>query len=521
MYDQFNAILKLAVDRGDVEFLRNADGDWDTLLENWEVDEYSTPPELMRQLEEASGKGQPGAPERLKEARDNAQLVELRRGLNDRRMILRFGLALWAWRQKPSGWNETFAYFSAQVGGLDNLARITTKAMDAEFQNDAPWSGWILDTLQEGRVHTIGAATGIVETFIAAALRAAPSDDPVPELAAAEWMSTQLDHARKVLAEAASDKRNDDLPDVAERAAKVQGAIEAGAEAWRQQERMSTIEAPLVPEKVAKFRDRVRESLSKARVVPCLLRLAGSVRTLDEPPDEPPLVQSRTHKGLFIANSRWVGADMNARDVGRQLAQFELRNLMQPMEKADRRSLVADVHGGADQASGFRERLRGVVADAAGNAEPTSVALLLPISWQLSEALGFSFLGRSAKPPDEWGLSESAAHAFVGVFEEVATYRFPQVPKDALYVVDLARYVTAEAWQPSEKQDVTVTVLSEEEARERAQRTSDPEERGEAEIMRSWRETAFITVDPGLRINETRDASALTAIRLPNALRRD
>lgn len=32
VYDQFNAILKLAVDRGDVEFLRNADGDWDTLL---------------------------------------------------------------------------------------------------------------------------------------------------------------------------------------------------------------------------------------------------------------------------------------------------------------------------------------------------------------------------------------------------------------------------------------------------------------------------------------------------------
>ena len=147
--------------------------------------------------------------------------------------------------------------------------------------------------------------------------------------------------------------------------------------------------------------------------------------------------------------------------------------------------------------------------------------MLLPISWQLSEALGFSPLGRSAKPPDEWELSEGAARAFIGSFEEVATYRFPQVPKDVLYVVDLSRYATAEAWQPGEEKDVTVTVLTEEEARERAKRTSDPEERGEAEITRGWLETAFITVDPGIRVNDEREASTVTAIRLPSGLRRD
>lgn len=521
VYDQFNVILKMAVDRGHVEYLQTVDGDWDTLLENWEVDEYSTPPALIKQLEEASDNGQPGAAERLKEARDNAQLAELRRDLNDHRTILRFGLALWAWRRKPGGWRETLDYFTAQLGGLDNLARITTKAMDAEFRNTAPWSGWILDTLQEGRVHAIGVAPGVVETFIAAAMRAVSTDEPAPELPAAEWMTAQLDHARKVLSEAAADARNDDLPDVAERAAKVQEAIEAGAEAWRQQERMSTIEAPLVPEKVARFREQARKSLFKSRVVPGVLRLAGAVRTLDAPPTDPPLIQSQTHKGLFIADSRWVGADMNAQDVGRQATHLELRTLIQPMEDVGRRSLVADESGAGDQASEFREQLRTVVVDAARDSEPGSVALLLPISWQLSEALGFSPLGRSAMPPDEWGLSEGAARSFIGSFEEVATYRFPHVPKDVLYVVDLSRYAIAEAWQPSEEKDVTVTVLTEEEARERAQRTSDPEERGEAEITRGWLETAFITVDTGLRINKARDASAVTAVRVPSALRRD
>ena len=521
VYDQFNAILKLGVDRGAVEFLQKVDGDWDTLLEHWEVDEYSTPPALMDQLEEAAGRGEPGAAERLKEAKETAQLAELRRDLDDRRTMLRFGLALWAWTQKPSAWRESFAYFSTQLGGLDRLTQTTTKAMDAEFRDRAPWSNWILDTLQEGRVHSIGVATGIVETFIAVALRSIQPDEPAPKLPPTEWMSVQLDHARKVLKDAVSDERNDDLRDVTERAAKVQEAIEAGAETWRQQERMDIIEAPLDAEKVATFREPARDSLVKARVVPGLLSLAGALTPLDTPPDRPPLIQSQVHKGLFVANSRWVGAGMVAKDVGRQTAQLELRTLIQPMESLDRRSLVADEHRGAEIASELREQLRLAVADAARETEPTSVVLLLPISWQLSEALGFPFLGRSAKPPEDWGLSEGAVHAFAGVFEGVATYRFPHVPRDVLYVVDLSRYVAADTWQPTEEQIVTVSVLTEEEARDRAQRSSDPDKLGEDEIVRRWLETALITVDPGLRISEDRDDSALTAVRLPASLIRD
>src|SRR5947209_4135249 len=98
----------------------------------------------MGQLEEAAERGEPGAAERLKEARDDAQLAELRRDLNDRRTLLRFGLALWAWRQKPSAWRESFAYFSAQLGGPDLLAQVTTKAMEAEFRDSTPWSSWVL-----------------------------------------------------------------------------------------------------------------------------------------------------------------------------------------------------------------------------------------------------------------------------------------------------------------------------------------------------------------------------------------
>lgn len=118
-------------------------------------------------------------------------------------------------------------------------------------------------------------------------------------------------------------------------------------------------------------------------------------------------------------------------------------------------------------------------------------------------------------------LEEAVSRGETGLFEGVAAYHLPQVPPDALYVVDLSRYVTAEAWQPSDEQAVTVTVLSEEEARSRAQKDPGRDELGEEEIVRRWGETALVTVDPGLRMIEERDASALTAIRLPPSLRRD
>jgi hypothetical protein len=520
VYNQFGSILKLGVDRGAVDYLRQVDGDWDTLLEHWEVDAFSSHPSLMNQFEDAANKGEAGAAERLREAKDNSQLADLSQELTDHRTVLRFGLALWAWRQKPPAWRESFTYFSAQMGGLDKLARVTTNAIDAEFRDRVPWSDWILSTLQQGRAHAIGAAGSAVETFVAAALRAVRPGEPTPELPAAEWMAVYLDQARKVLDASVGDARNDDLPDVAERAAKVREALEVGAEAWRQQERLSTIEAPLVPEKIATFCEQARTSVIKARVVPGLLRLAGAITALDAPPDDPPLIQSRTNKGLFTADGRFVGADMLARDIGRQVSHLELRTLIDPMADVDPRHLVAD-DPGAENTTEFVGQLRPIVADAAQAGAPTSVALFLPISWQLSEALGFSPLGRGAMPPADWGLSEGAVHAFLGAFEEVATYRLPQVPKNVLYIVDLARYVAAEEWQPSEDTAVTVTVLSEEEACSRAQRDPGRDEIGEDEIVRRWRETALVSVDPGLRLSEDRDASVLTAIKLPGSLTRD
>jgi hypothetical protein len=524
VYSQFAAMLKLAVDRGDIDFARRVNGDWDTLLEHWEVDEFSSHPIVIRDLEEAVKKGERDASKRLQEAKNNAQLAELREELNNRRAVLRFGLALWAWRQQPNAWRESFSYFSGQMDGLEGLTQVTTRAMDAAFRNQGreqvPWMDWILSTLQDGRAHISDPAQGIVETFIAAALRAVRSGDAVPGLTAAEWMAVRLDQARKLLVEAVTDPRNDDIADVADRTIKIEEALEAGAEAWQQRDRLSTIEAPLVSEKIAKFCEQAIASVSKSRVVPDLLRLAGSVTTLDAPPEDPPLIQSQTHKGLFTADSRFVGAEMIARDVGRELAHLELRTLIQPMASADPRLLVAN-NPGAENVADFVAQLRQLVVSTARAGEQKSVVLLLPIGWQLAEALGLSFLGGRATPPDEWGLSEGAAHNFAGVFEGAAAYHFPQIPKDVLYIVDLSRYVTAETWQPSDEKEVTVTVLTEEEARSRAQKDPAKDELGEEEIVRRWLETALVTVDPGLRLSQERDETALTAIRLPPSLRRD
>jgi hypothetical protein len=232
------------------------------------------------------------------------------------------------------------------------------------------------------------------------------------------------------------------------------------------------------------------------------------------------LIQSQVHKGLFTADGRFVGADMVARDVGRQVAHWELRNLIQPMASADPRLLVSD-DDGAENVSDFVAQLRQLAVPVARAAGPTSVVLLVPIGWQLSEALGLAFLGGRAVPPDDWGLSEGATNGFAGLFESVGAYHFPQIPPDVLYVVDLSRYASAQSWESSDETEVTVTVLSEHEARSRAERDLGKDKVGEDEIVRRWRETALITVDPGLRIDGKRDSAALTAIRLPASLRRN
>ena len=517
VYSQIGTMLKLGVDAGRVEFLRHLDGDWGTLLEHWEVETFSPHPAEIPQLEEAANRGDAGASERLAQARANARLAELNEELAELRIILRFGLALWAWRQQPPSWDASFAYFSGKMGGLNSLAEITAKAVSAEDRDAVPWGDWILGTLQEGRVHVIPGPEAVVETFIAAALRAVNVEGETPALPPAEWMPVYLDHAREVLTGAVADQRNSNLADVAERAERVRAAIEAGAQAWREQERLSTIEAPLAPEKVAAFREQARAALQKARVLPGLLRLGGAVTAIDAPPENPPRMQIQAPKALFVENSRLIGLEMAAGNVGRQMTRLELEPLLQPMESADAGQLVAD-DPEAENAPEFVEQLRRLVARATQAPEPSYVVLLIPVQWRLSQAMGFSFL-RSVAPPEEWGLSEGAAHDFAGVFEGAPVFQLPWVPDNVLYVVDLAHYVTAEEWQPSEEEIVTVTLVDEDEARERAQHDSGRDQVGEDEIVRRWRETALVTVDPGLRLSDQRDDSAVTAIALPASVR--
>jgi hypothetical protein len=522
VYDQFGTILKLAVDRGDVDYLRRVDGDWDTLLEYVNVDAYASHPSVLSRLEEEAERGEPGAAERLEEARNSAQLAELIQGLSDLRTVLRFGLALWTWRQQPKAWRDTFTHFTAQLGGLPGLTNATTKAIIAEFADraGAPWSDWILATLQEGRVHTVGTATAAVDTFIAAALRAVRPDEPAPELRPAEWMVTYLDHARDVLGVAVTDPRNDDLPDVAERTTRVCEALETGAEAWRQQERQSMIATPLAPEKVSAFREQTREALAKSRIVPDLFRLAGAITPMDAPPDDPPVIQWEQAKAFFTADGRFVGLDMIARDIGMDVAHSELRTLIEPMAGAEPRMLVVD-DAGAENTAAFVEQLRPIVASAVEAAPATAVVVLVPLQWELAEAMGLAFLGSGAAPPEEWDVSEGTAHNYSGVFEGAAAYHFPEVPAESLYVVDLSRYVTVEKWELTDDAAVTVAEVTEADARKRAENDPGRAEVGEEEIVRRWREIALVTVDPGLRISGERDASALTAVRLPTSLQRD
>lgn len=255
------------------------------------------------------------------------------------------------------------------------------------------------------------------------------------------------------------------------------------------------------------------------RVLPDLLRLGGALTPLGGKPERPPLIESRTHKALFIEGGRMIGADMVARDVGRAVAHLELRNLIEPMANVRPRRIVAqDVASDAPQ--DFVEQLRDLIVRIIETTRPSYIVLFVPVQWRLSQALGLSFLGAGDVAPEQWALSEGSAHAFAGFFSDAPAFHFPEVPEDALYVVDLARYVRGETWPLTDAEEVSVRVLTEDEALERARRTDGRDEVGVEEIAMRWREHVFVTVDPGLQLSGDRDDSVVTAVELPAAFGR-
>ncbi len=518
VYTQIQAMLKMGVDAGRVEFLRRLDGHWGALPQTWQVELLDPSAHEIPYLEEAVSNGEAGATELLAQARENSQLAASMEALADYRMVARFGLALWAWRQQQPSWRESFTHFSTQIGDLRTITDVTTKAIDADDRDRMPWSDWILNELQEGEVHVIGTSEAVIEAFVAMMLRALKTDKPTPQLPPSAWMPQYLDHARQLLRNAVDDPRNSDLPDVALRAERVREALEGGAKAWNEKERLSTIEAPLVQEKVDEFREQASAALQKNRVVPDLLRIADALTMLDAKPEKPPLFESRAHKALFIEGGRMIGADMVALHVGRSVAHVELRQLIEPMANVPSTLIVAeDASSSSDPAQEFTKELHRLISRIAGDTEPEYAVLFMPIQWRLSQALGLSFLGTGVSVPEAWALSEGSAHDFAGFFAGIPAFQFPEVPDEVLYLVDLTRYMSAESWPLTDAASLSMRILGEDEALERARRTEGHEQIGDEEISMRWREQVFITVDPGIRLNDDRDDSAITAVQLPAA----
>jgi hypothetical protein len=438
-------------------------------------------------------------------------------GLRANRTVGRFGLTLWTWRHQPNAWRESFDHFSAHFPALRQIALVTTSALEAANQERTPWSDWILNELQEGEAHVIPTTDAILDTFVALALRRVDPDSPAPNLPPAEWMVAYGDYWRNVVAAAAEDPRNSDLADVSARARLVTEALQQGAAAWSAEERQRTVAEPLVASKVAAFRERALAALAESRSLPDLLRLASVVTPLPATPDNPPLIESSTHKGIFTADGRMLGADMIAVDLGRNTAHFELRQLFAPMSDVPRTGIVAETTSEPvdDQ---FAEQLRQLAVRMASGPQARYVVLFLPIQWRLSQALGLAFLGHGADAPQEWSLSKGTADDFAGFFAGIPAFQLPEVPDGVLYVVDLGRYVRAESWVLTPLEQLAIRTLTEEEALERARRTTGHEELGVAETALRWREHVFFYVDTGLRLREERDESAVTAVEIPSTL---
>jgi hypothetical protein len=504
VFETFEALLRHAVERGDTDYVVAVDGDWETLLEHWA-------PELDTGGMATHARHTP------------TRMQEVAEDLRRRRHLARFALAMWAWRPHPAGpvphWEPLLRYFARYFDSLPTLVDVTTASLEAEENDQVPWSDWILGQLQEGRAHFIGVPEAILDTFVILACLQIPAGSTV-ELAPREWFAWREAYLLEAAERLKSDARSKFVGDIEERVERLKAAITAAARAQRHIDEEAIATRPLRSELVDSFVAQARAALQEERVLPSLLQWAGAAREGERDPSL--LIESYTHRALFVEGGRMVGADFVARDLGRSVSALEVDRLLATATRATVETLRAPSDGrGLDEetAATFSESLRARLTDLEGNY--VHPILVIPVSWRLSEALGLPFLGGSIEAPASWGLNPGASREFVGYFGSWPVFQLPATPDRVCYAVDLARYAVATIWPVPDDEEVVVVSVDAAEAERRAARTARDADESLADVARQWRGQVRVLVDPGLSLNAERNAEALVAIQLPPLLSRD
>jgi hypothetical protein len=382
---------------------------------------------------------------------ENEARVALRDELDDWRLMQRLGLMFWVLRQvrdeRDPTWAEAWPVFANYIGDVPKLARILDKAIEADFQDRARWSNWILDTLPKGEVHGIGVDGELIDAFIVRALELVNPDGPPPEIEPMEWTRGRLDDPE------ASIKRITDqaalaalLPDdrLDERAQVLVEALVTSNRERQEREDQKTIEAPISDAKLADFETELQQTFEAERWLHRALEAAGAVEVVnEEPPEDVHGSQINTWlpKSFFVEEPRVFGSDSAAHQYGGALAGHEREFFVEELRQAP---LIQ-----ANPDDPLADQLRALIAALTGDGfEPSLV--VTPFSWTVMRSLHVELYrgaGGQVEPP-EWAAADDGRGVAFGAFDGIPVCRIHRGLDDRIVVVDLSRFASWRDWIP-------------------------------------------------------------------------
>ncbi len=517
VYKYFANLLRLAVDRGDLDSLKKADEAWESSLRSLTLSEPD--PAEVKFLEAEAADGADVQAE-LASARSALATATAAKSLADYRTAARLSLLAWIWHKgdelDQADAIELFTYLAGRLGSVASASNATTAtlAIERDTRHTDLLSDWILYEQGEG-AHAVPFEGHLFSAFVTVSLMRIKSDVPIPPLEATSWMTQFEDQLKREIDTVIKDHRLEELgvKDAPERAALLKDALAAGASAWRDAEAADVRAAKLHQPYVDEFEAFALEALADARFIPNLLEYGGATVHEETSPPVPEDLTLETFlpKKLFIENERMLGRDWVARDFGHGIAFRETRRFLDLLAEGSEAITFDDT---------FDTAVRSAIVTMAKDGYSPSIALF-PVNFRLLRELNLPYRADAIPLPSGLALGESARSGFRGFLEEVAVFQLPDVPDDRLCLIDVRTVSMGQVWRVARPDRMHVAAIDEKSAQEIIARqapaeTDDSESSRIQNLMDHVRVTACL--DTTFDID---DKDAARWVEIPANLRRE
>jgi hypothetical protein len=418
-------------------------------------------------------------------------------------------------------WRAAWGAFSGSFSDLRRLAEILDKAIEADHNDRSRWSRWVLDTMQSRTVTGLAIDLELIQTFVILALGHVPPDGPPPEIDPMVWGRGRLDDPAAVVQEVVDNENLQPLlPDdrLDDRVRVLVAALEQMNSTRQRQDEDATIESPLDPSRVLDFEAAFREGWRSHLLVRAVCGAVGALEVVDGEAPTPSggQVDRALHKGNFVSAGITVSWGGLPGDLGRQLADFEMRHLLERANGSPRHHV--------DDATSMGDALRAAIEDLRENGFGPSL-VVVPSNWEMLNELRIDLSatrGGDVEVP-AWVLPDKH-RAFLGTVEGVPVIERYGYRTRAIYVLDLLAFGTFRTWRIEAEADglnVEVTALDEEGAANVV--AANPEFEAalsRAERIRRLRQQARLRAVAPFEF-DIREPAAGRVIELPTRLRSD